>query len=502
MSSDSQEQRINPQFPSLETVSGIYTEVLAHNRENTGVGALFKAMVGNLVTVETPDEESDGITNQVNLQEAVSADTTEALAGTDLAGDLVTFSADSSMSAIGLRLAPKDDVIVDGRTGGRASTAELKPFLDSPTKFAGFMGSLDVDTAKQDTSFRRLAGDVLAELVGDVKSMNTVAAEQLLDSAESDMSGQATEVSLQAFATIMSDYERLGLAETAEFEQMSAYVQRWGEGVLSEYLFVEQKAYLKPDIQGFGPASWQKDPNGLKDRWDEALGFVAVLGQDPRTAQLGHEVSAALEAALDKAIVWSDDPANSIGRPFMDDVRATLAEVARQFEDAANEKETLDHLAEALGAPSIESQKDTLEQLKRRYYVEWQDTGMLAKIVDAMHIDDGERSILLERVLSKGADGSTSTEEHFFRVNYADSDTVGAVTSTRLSNSHVPVSRSVDGIIEPLAPFDASDAALVARQVAELLEMKEAGLLPNLSGNLSSIVDPSTMLSIKSPEQD
>lgn len=494
-----------PTSPSVETVASIYDEVLAFNRENTGFAAGFKTMFNAILASSDILDEEQSASGTDTVKDTLAAeDQAEqlvseiALAG-DLQGDLVAWTSDGPMGEIGIRISAGDTFLAAQSTDGeseRVSARALEPWLDSPGKFARFLANVEPQQVAEHKGIQKLTSDVVAGISRMVRKAYkkpenghaSAVDEQLVEVGESQ---------LGAFASIAGEYERLGLDHTEEFKQVSAYVKRWGEGVLPEYLVAEEKAYLSVDAQGYGPSNWQRDPANLMERWDAAIEFCDGLLADPRTKSFGEEVRKKLLSSLQEAVSWSEQPENTEGKPYLSGVHTILAEVSRKFGNPTDDEEVFKDLAESFGAPSIDSQKNTLEQLRRRYYAEWQGAGILAKVVDQMHIDAGERTLTLERVLSRGLNGGPDTEEHFFRVNYADTATQDKKTSVRLSNSHIPVSRSVGGVREALGVFDESDADLVARQVAELLKMKETGVLPNLSGNLSSIIDPSTMISPK-----
>ncbi len=73
-------------------------------------------------------------------------------------------------------------------------------------------------------------------------------------------------------------------------------------------------------------------------------------------------------------------------------------------------------------------------------------------------------------------------------------------TPTGVSEKYLdfPVAESIGSdIVLPRDGFDNEDASLVTRQIALLHTAREEGLLPNLSGNMAYIFDPSTAIAMK-----
>ena len=325
-------------FPSIDTISSIYDEVLIHNRENTGLGAGFKALFGAIVESAEPIELNEGdalstatnsITGKVNDQMRQSAEEGE------LQGDLVAWSADGPMSDIGLRINASGTYLAVGSINGqekeRASASALEPWLDSPTKFAGFLGTLDRDSVAENVPIRKLTTDVLVGLTKTINLAYRPSPEQLLVS--SSELAEAGEAQLRAFATIAGAYEDLGLADTEEFERLAEYTRRWGEGVLPDYLIAEEKAYLSPDIQGFGPSKWQTDmvPGKFEERWDEAMRFVEYLLQDSQKQAFGLEVKASLEASLEDVKAWAENPPTHYNEEYMNNILPAIKRVLDRF---------------------------------------------------------------------------------------------------------------------------------------------------------------------------
>ncbi|MEK7625772.1 MAG: hypothetical protein AAB423_00245 [Patescibacteria group bacterium] len=61
-----------------------------------------------------------------------------------------------------------------------------------------------------------------------------------------------------------------------------------------------------------------------------------------------------------------------------------------------------------------------------------------------------------------------------------------------------PVAESIGSdVVLPKDGFDDEDVSLVTRQIALLHTAREEGLLPNLSGNMAYIFDPSTAIAMK-----
>ncbi len=164
--------------------------------------------------------------------------------------------------------------------------------------------------------------------------------------------------------------------------------------------------------------------------------------------------------------------------------------------------DAFDALVADFGAPSIEAQQDTLDMMNITHRQQWQQAGILLKVVDAMHTAEGERELTLRRIYRKQDDG-TEIEEHGFRVNYTETTFVDGDPlhkSLKISNSWIPVSQTLQGVRMPMGTFDEADADLIAKQIETLADMRETGELLNLSPDLGSIHNPATGI-MASPHQ-
>ena len=162
--------------------------------------------------------------------------------------------------------------------------------------------------------------------------------------------------------------------------------------------------------------------------------------------------------------------------------------------------DAFDALVADFGPPSIESQKELFNEVRARHSAQWQESGILAKVVDAMHMGDGERELGLTRTYQTRRDGSFPHEVHRFRISYTKTTKHSERhTSYRTTNSWVLVSRTADGVRVPMPPFDEADAALVSSQVRELEALKAAGDLPNISPDLNGVIDPRVGLELRPP---
>jgi hypothetical protein len=159
-----------------------------------------------------------------------------------------------------------------------------------------------------------------------------------------------------------------------------------------------------------------------------------------------------------------------------------------------------DELVAHMGPPTIESQRELFDDVRSRHFADWQDTGIMTKVVDEMHMAVGERAVVLTRILKDNGEGFP-TEIHRFRVSYVDVIEIDPeYKNTRLSTKFIEVSRTKDSVHVPQPPFDGADALLVAYQMGELEDLRDRGDLPNLSPDLSGIADPSLGLAMAKDE--
>lgn len=325
----------NPGFPTQQEVSAVYTEVLEHNRVNTGFGAMLGTILGAVIEEEeiSPSGHSEVVSDDVHS--VIDQRLEERKQETDLQGDLINLTSDTTMVAIGLRL-ESTGMHVSGKDKA-VSSRELEPHIDSPERFSEFLGTLKGEHVKEDESFRKLASDSIGNIVKKVQAIYTPEPGKLLlgeqQNAELEKLG---EEQLRAFSIVSGSYESLGLNDTPDFQRMSEYTKRWGEGVLPDYLVAESRAYLQPDVQGWGPASWQKDinPEKLAERWDEAMDFVRYLRQDSKKTTFAEEVFHTLDESLEQALSWMVSPEKDSGysEEYIKPVAAELDKVAARFE--------------------------------------------------------------------------------------------------------------------------------------------------------------------------
>jgi hypothetical protein len=291
-------------MPDAKVIEGIYSEVLQHNRENTGVRAAIATTLSGMIEHgstldDDPDQEA---VNTLSMDQTVNPAVEQRLSESEVVGDLVMWSSDGPMKDVGLRI----DALGKHNPNKSVYGQELTPHVDSPQRFVSFLETLTPDDVSEGTSLRRLATDILNLSVEMVRLTYAQETRGMLAPMSDEEIQTVGDNQLQTFAIVAAQYERLGLGDTAEFARMDEYARRWGEGVLPEYIFAEYRAYLHPDIQGYGPASWQKDvtPTGFEDRWDEAVKFVLGMKQDPTKANFAEEVRISLLASIQEAKVW------------------------------------------------------------------------------------------------------------------------------------------------------------------------------------------------------
>lgn len=325
----------SPQFPSREDISGVYTEVLEYNRKHTGFGGIFSTVLATTIEAGDAEDALGPDAEATDIYKAVRKAMDERTQETDLHGDLVAFTSDESMATVGLRLEPTGSYLASGDE--RASSRELEARVDSPKRFSDFLGTLDAAQVKEDESFRKLTSDVLGSMAKTIQAVYAPdPGKLLLGGRQQTEIERIGEGQLQAFSILADSYEALGLDDTSAFKRMSEYTKRWGVGVLPDYLVAETKAYLEPDIQGWGPASWQKDisPEKLAERWDEAMDFVRYLRQDSKKAAFADEVYTALEASMGQAQNWMNTPEEQsagYSAEYLQPVKQELEKIAERF---------------------------------------------------------------------------------------------------------------------------------------------------------------------------
>jgi len=155
-----------------------------------------------------------------------------------------------------------------------------------------------------------------------------------------------------------------------------------------------------------------------------------------------------------------------------------------------------------IGPISFEGEVGVFEDTIRRQRALWQESGLLGRLVDVMPVLDGDREVCLSRDLRR-VRGSSPLQLIYFRVNHETSTTdpvTGERSNVSGSTSAFEVVRLARNVRQVMSPFSPGDADLVISHIVELEQLRDQGILPHLSANCSSLIDPETMLGVR-PQQ-
>lgn len=131
------------------------------------------------------------------------------------------------------------------------------------------------------------------ELGLNLAFVSLVLSRQVTDNYNLDHPSNEALQFLASLETIVEEYRRLGLHDSAEFIDIYSLHSRQGD--LREYVLAYQSGLFKEPGKDFGPADWQKDTteDQLVKRWSKALTILYSVESNPKakdifTQLLGH----------------------------------------------------------------------------------------------------------------------------------------------------------------------------------------------------------------------
>lgn len=146
----------------------------------------------------------------------------------------------------------------------------------------------------------------------------------------------------------------------------------------------------------------------------------------------------------------------------------------------------LGEIINGLGPVSLEAQQGALYDVISRFEQEWEDTGITATLRAISPLEDIDH-ITLHRA-HYFDDPRGVAEEHYFQMT----GTARIDDVSRRAFVKVPVSQIIRGKQYTMPGFTDGDATCIAGQIDQLDDLKEEGILPNLSEGLGFIVEPDT----------
>lgn len=158
-----------------------------------------------------------------------------------------------------------------------------------------------------------------------------------------------------------------------------------------------------------------------------------------------------------------------------------------QPDDAGEWQAPDEEAVEPLHPPTVEEQKTSLAAVQMDHMDQMRESGLMAKAAAALNIEPGTAQFMSSR-------GRTSEGEMVFRVTTGHYEISERGQESR-GFRHVDVGRTLGDTIVPASDlFSFDDAELAAGFVAELDELRDSGVLPNLDAHGMSIFDPSTAI--------
>lgn len=352
--------------PGKEIVTEAYSDVLKHNKEYTGFGALFGNLLKTtLLKSEVVEDNTNGggkLPDYLQVGFGANDDygSTEtedesALAPKDIVteGDMSAALQDvfhnDTFTRIGINMGQFGSYIT-GPEDTPVTSKEVVPIITNQSLYTEFLGTLDTSDT-DDKQTRKLLGDVIANLDAVVSFAFADESINAMSPDERTRLAEAGEDTLRTFVAIDDEYSRLGVdaaglterttqisselqaaldeglqykygALTAElrkeydelqetkkqakvYASLSRKVDYWGRNILTEGIIADKEEYLVPPAeQGFGPAHWHED--GGQRHWAAAFGFLNQMQDSDRTKEFGAEVKQGLLKSLDTALETID----------------------------------------------------------------------------------------------------------------------------------------------------------------------------------------------------
>lgn len=302
-------------IPSIQEASAAYADILEHNAQHTGFGAIFSGIFETVTeTLEVGHETAEAVYEKVGEkleQKAVEG---------DMAAELQDiFHSDLFMHA-GLKILPSGSHMANGE-GKRVSSERLEPFVVNTQLFADFLKEISPEDAQTENNPKLLldATANLKYIIGSCIAPSRKTAE--LAQEQGVNLNEIAEDGLRTWDAIESEYARLGLSADTMRERLQRnpkdseaqrqlhilggleqYVEYWGKGLLPEFIKAWNKGYITPaeEFYYWPPARWAEDmsPDELSDRWEKAMNFIEALKEKEGAGDLLLKVRANLELSL------------------------------------------------------------------------------------------------------------------------------------------------------------------------------------------------------------
>jgi hypothetical protein len=330
--------------PSYAEVVGAYADIVRHNDDHTGFGAVFPVIIRAMIEegdfIDPNDDSEYQNKLEKNLSERIANQLRDSVVEGDMDGELQDILHGDIFTRVGLKMNPSGS-FMSTLQGEPVSSVKLMPDIEIVTMFSDFLGTISPEEIE--IGDNELILDVLSVLRDKIARCYSPNSRNKVPEHQRPMLEQIGEDALRTFITIEPELQRLGLdadslrnkyevkptgkgylflgknataeqkAEKAAHDEynsaqrtiktqeaLTRYVTYWGRGLLPEYLDAGHYL-LSPENQGFGPAHWHKD--GGQRYWKHALESVARLTGDERTRAFGEEVRDGLVASVDAALV-------------------------------------------------------------------------------------------------------------------------------------------------------------------------------------------------------
>ncbi|HUB93744.1 MAG TPA: hypothetical protein VMB52_04530 [Verrucomicrobiae bacterium] len=306
-------------IPSLEEVTGAYTDILAHNSRHTGLGAMIH------VTID-PNFATEG----------------------DMSAEMQDLVHEGTFMRIGIRMV---------RDGGR-----ITPVLENTQLYVDFLSQQNPEEVRSTDENLYLMGDVINSLRQTVRAGFSGRGDS--EASDEEIGGthrERAEEALRSFLALDEEYRRLGIdrpesyqryieageqtlsqpitKETApamkavtrarsyfaDYTALEEYVTYWGRDLLQEYMVIGAPAFLEGSKGVYADVGYDK----LTAEVQQILDLIGL----ERTTQYGIETAQAMLRGIETTLrEMTDDPtiwfASDEYRKFLEELASRLRAVA------------------------------------------------------------------------------------------------------------------------------------------------------------------------------
>ncbi len=314
-------------IPSLPEVTDSYLDILAHNSEHTGFGALFggilKATVeqNEVLADDVNDTTATAPSEYIDISEKLNQQTSEG----DMDAELKDIFHGDIFMRIGIKIAPFGNNLEDG-SGKKVASTELVPLIENTELFVDFLSHQTTDEIEKNNDNLKLMSDVLSTLQKTIVECFRRPEDETNQELSESLQRHG-EDALRTFLALDEQYIKLGLdmpqvyktyldqegsqvtnvdwrnrrdaqMHLRAYGELLNYVKYWGQDVLPEYIeFGSLDRMTEPN-------QWAMD--GMQDKFEDLISRMMGLVGPERTTNFGIEVAKAMQVGIEKTIAEMD----------------------------------------------------------------------------------------------------------------------------------------------------------------------------------------------------